>query len=184
MRMSYFLTYRDGTKRVRVGRPLNANDRTAGEADHGEKLFHDGGRRPLSNPGRHDVSGPSRRTVLRGGSAPTASGLLAPLSAVGGAAALSRMCLQQYVRRPIAGFQAFRCRAADLVVVPKGYTAQALAPWVTQQGLSGEDHAFKDDGSNTAAQQEPRITAVVATTASLSPKKAPERPAGDQPRVR
>jgi len=46
---------------------------------------------------------------------------------------------------------------ADLVVVPEGYTAQALAPWGDPVGLSGEDHAFKEDGSNTAAQQETQI---------------------------
>jgi hypothetical protein len=41
-----------------------------------------------SNPSIHEVSDPSRRTILRGGLGALAGGLLAPLSAVGGAAAL------------------------------------------------------------------------------------------------
>jgi hypothetical protein len=42
-----------------------------------------------SNLSIHDVSDPARRQVLRGGLGALASSFLAPLSAVGGAAALS-----------------------------------------------------------------------------------------------
>lgn len=106
-----------------------------------------------SNPSIHDISQPSRRTVLRGSLGALASNLLAPLSAVGGAAALTA-CATTSASSPLLGFKSVALSTADLVVVPEGYSVQVIAPWGDPVGLSGEDHAFKDDASNSAAHQE------------------------------
>ena len=106
-----------------------------------------------SNPSIHDISQPSRRTVLRGSLGALASSFLAPLSAVGGAAALTA-CATTGGAGPLLGFKSVALSTADLVTVPEGYSAQVIAPWGDPVGLSGEDHAFKADGSNTAAHQE------------------------------
>ena len=39
------------------------------------------------------------------------------------------------------------------MTVPEGYTVQVIAPWGDPVGMSGENAAFKDDASNSAAQQ-------------------------------
>ncbi|MDZ4075790.1 MAG: PhoX family phosphatase [Hylemonella sp.] len=106
-----------------------------------------------SNPSIHDISDPARRTLLRGGLGATLSGLLAPL---GGAAALTA-CASTGSASPLLGFKSVPISTADTVVVPEGYTAQVIAPWGDPVGLSGENHAFKEDGSNTAAQQETQL---------------------------
>jgi hypothetical protein len=106
-----------------------------------------------SNPSIHDVSHPSRRTLLRGAAA---SAFLAPLAGVatlsgcatGGPGASSG---------PLLGFKSVPVGNADTVVVPEGYTAQVIAPWGDPVGLSGENPAFKPDGSNTAAEQEAQL---------------------------
>jgi secreted PhoX family phosphatase len=103
-----------------------------------------------SNLSIHEVSDPSRRTLLRGGLAGTVTGLLAPL---GGMAALAG-CATPGGGAPLLGFKSVPVSAADTVVVPEGYSFQVIAPWGTPVGLSGEDAAFKFDGSNTAAEQE------------------------------
>ena len=89
-----------------------------------------------SNPSIHEVSNPHRRTLIQGGLAAAATG-----PARGGG-------------RPLLGFKSVPVSTADAVTVPEGYTAQVLAPWGEAVGLSGEDPAFKFDGSNTAAEQE------------------------------
>ena len=103
-----------------------------------------------SNLSIHEVSDLRRRTLIRGGLAAAATGLLAPLAgcATGGAAGRSG---------PLLGFKSVPVSTADAVTVPEGYTAQVLAPWGEAVGLSGEDPAFKFDGSNTAAEQETQL---------------------------
>jgi secreted PhoX family phosphatase len=150
------LTHRGGKNRIGVEQPLNANNRTA-EATMAKDFSTMEDSNRSSNPSIHDVSGPSRRTVLRGGLGALTSGLLAPLSAVGGAAALTACASNGMSGGPLLGFKSVPVSTADLIVVPEGYTAQVLAPWGDPAGLSGENHAFKDDGSNTAAQQETQI---------------------------
>nr|CBA28754.1 hypothetical protein Csp_A08720 [Curvibacter putative symbiont of Hydra magnipapillata] len=52
------------------------------------------------------------------------------------------------------GFKSVAVSTADTVSVPEGYTVQVIAPWGDPVGMSGENTAFKDDASNTAAHQE------------------------------
>ena len=110
-----------------------------------------------SNTSIHDVCDPSRRTVLRGGLGALASSFLAPLSAIGGAAALSACATSGSAGASLLGFKSVAISLADTIVVPEGYSVQVIAPWGDPVGLSGEDHAFKHDASNTAAQQETQI---------------------------
>ena len=110
-----------------------------------------------SNASIHDVSSPSRRTVLRGGLGALASGFLAPLSAVGGAAALTACATSGGTGASLLGFKSVAISLADTVLVPEGYSVQVIAPWGSPVGLSGENHAFKDDASNTAAHQETQV---------------------------
>ena len=110
-----------------------------------------------SNPSIHDVSVTSRRTVLFGGLGALTSGFLAPLSALGGAAALTACATNGMAGGPLLGFKSVPVSTADIVTVPEGYSVQVIAPWGDPVGLSGENHAFKDDGSNTAAHQETQM---------------------------
>ena len=109
------------------------------------------------NPSIHDVSLPSRRTVLRGGLGAMASGLLAPLGAVGAAVGLSACASAPGSQGPLLGFQSVPVSTADTIAVPPGYMAQVIAAWGEPVGLPGQDHAFRDDASNTAAQQETQL---------------------------
>jgi len=106
-----------------------------------------------SNPSIHDVSQPLRRTVLRGSLGALAGSFFAPLTAISGALALTG-CATSAGSAPLLGFKSVGISTADLVLVPEGYNVQVIAPWGDPVGLSGEDHVFKADGSNTAAQQE------------------------------
>jgi secreted PhoX family phosphatase len=106
-----------------------------------------------SNPSIHEVSELSRRTVLRGGLAGTLTGLLAPLS---GVAALTG-CATAGGGGSLLGFKSVPVSTADAIVVPEGYSAQVIAAWGEAVGLSGENPAFKPDGSNTAAEQEAQL---------------------------
>lgn len=106
-----------------------------------------------SNPSIHDVSHPSRRTLLRGSLGAMASGLLAPLGAVS-AAALSACATTGTGQGPLLGFKSVPTSVSDEVSVPEGYSVQVIARWGDAVGMSGEDHAFKEDASNSAQQQE------------------------------
>ena len=110
-----------------------------------------------SNPSIHDLSVTSRRTVLRGGLGALTGGVLAPLSAIGGAAALTACATNGMAGGPLLGFKSVPISTADIVTVPEGYSVQVIAPWGDPVGMSGENHAFKPDGSNTAAQQETQM---------------------------
>ena len=102
-----------------------------------------------SNPSIHEVSSPERRTLIQGGLAAATAGLLAPLAgcATGGTSAGG----------PLLGFKSVPVSTADTISVPEGYTAQVLAPWGEPVGLSGENPAFRFDGSNSAAEQEAQM---------------------------
>ena len=103
-----------------------------------------------SNPSIHEVSDPTRRSLLRGGLAGAVTGLLAPL---GGVAALAG-CATAGGSAPLLGFKGVPVSVADNITVPEGYSFQVIASWGDPVGLSGEDAAFKFDGSNSAAEQE------------------------------
>ncbi len=110
-----------------------------------------------SNPTIHDVSDPSRRTILRGGLGALAGSFFAPLSAIGGAAAITGCATGSMASGPLIGFKSVGASTADTITVPEGYTYQVIAPWGDPVGMSGENHAFKDDASNSAAHQETQL---------------------------
>ena len=103
-----------------------------------------------SNPSIHEVSQPARRTLLRGGLGLCTTSLLAPLSGALGLAG----CATPGAGAAQPGFASVPVSTADTVTVPEGYTTQVIAAWGEPIGLSGENPAFKFDGSNTAAEQE------------------------------
>jgi uncharacterized protein len=101
-----------------------------------------------SNLSIHDVSDPARRLFMRGGVALAAGGLFSGLSGcantgMGGA--------------PLIGFKSVPVGIQDRVIVPEGYSAQAMAPWGDPIGLAGNMPAFKGDATNTAVEQEAQI---------------------------
>ncbi len=106
-----------------------------------------------SNPSIHEVSLPSRRTILRGGLGGALAGVLAPLAAVSlpGCAAMGGMA------GPLLGFKSVPVSTLDRITVPEGYIAEVIAAWGEPVGLSGEMPAFKDDASNSAADQEAQM---------------------------
>jgi secreted PhoX family phosphatase len=110
-----------------------------------------------SNPTIHEVSDPSRRTILRGGLGALAGSFFAPLSGIGGAAALTGCATGSMASGPLIGFKSVGVSTADTITVPEGYTYQVIAPWGDPVGMSGENHAFKDDASNSAAHQESQL---------------------------
>ena len=97
----------------------------------------------------HEVSSPGRRTVLRGGLGALIGGLFAPL-AVGSLSA----CATLGAGNTSLGFKSVPISTADTITVPEGYSYQVIAPWGEAVGVSGENPAFRIDGSNTAAEQE------------------------------
>ena len=102
-----------------------------------------------SNPSIHEVSPLSRRTVLRASLGALAGGFFAPLTAVAAASAT--------VAGGMIGFKSVPISTADTISVPEGYTYQVIAPWGDPVGMSGENHAFKDDASNSSAHQETQL---------------------------
>ena len=102
-----------------------------------------------SNPSIHEVSDPARRSMLFGGLGLTVTGLLAPLAGCAGLGSGSGSSL--------LGFKSVAVSTADTVAVPEGYSAQAFAAWGESIGLSGENHPFRFDASNTAAHQETQM---------------------------
>ena len=110
-----------------------------------------------SNPTIHEVSDPSKRMILRGGLGALAGSFFAPLSAIGGAAALTGCATGSMAGGSLIGFISVGVSTADTITVPEGYTYQVIAPWGDPVGMSGENHAFKDDASNSAAHQETQL---------------------------
>jgi uncharacterized protein len=100
-----------------------------------------------SNPSIHDVSDPKRRTLIQGGLAAAAGGLLAPLAG----------CATGPNTGPLLGFKSVPVSTADTVTVPEGYTTQVIAAWGEPVGLSGENPAFRFDAGNSAAEQEAQM---------------------------
>ena len=98
-----------------------------------------------SNPSIHDVCDPKRRVVLQGGVGALVAGAFAPwLNACATAPGSSG---------PLLGFKAITADASDALRVPEGYVARAFAPWGEAVGVAGNMPEWKDDGSNSAADQ-------------------------------
>jgi secreted PhoX family phosphatase len=95
-----------------------------------------------SNPSIHEVSDPARRILLRGAAAAAVAPLLAPLF---GCASMEG--------GPRIGFKGIPPGTGDQLVVPEGYVATVIAAWGEPIGVPGNMPAWKDDGSNTAADQ-------------------------------
>ncbi|MBL8347771.1 MAG: DUF839 domain-containing protein, partial [Rubrivivax sp.] len=116
---------------------------------------------PSANPSIHDVSDPARRIVLRGGAAAALARLspflLAPLAAAAASAVGGAMsgCTTTGTASAAAriGFKSVPAGTADRLTVPEGYTATPFMPWGEPVGVPGNMPAFKDDASNTAAEQ-------------------------------
>ena len=96
-----------------------------------------------SNPCIHDLLDPARRTLLRGGALAALAPWLAPMAG----------CAVMAPSGPKLGFKGVPTSTADRMIVPEGYTATAFLPWGDPVGLAGNMPAFKDDASNTAAEQ-------------------------------
>jgi uncharacterized protein len=96
-----------------------------------------------SNKDIHAVSDPARRVLLKGSVAAGISSLFAPwLTGCATSGARARL-----------GFTSVPAASTDTLVVPPGYTAQPIAAWGEPIGISGMLPSFKEDASNTAAEQ-------------------------------
>ena len=101
-----------------------------------------------ANPSIHDVSLPERRQLLQGGAGVLAGAMFAPmLAGLGGCATA------QGLGGPKLGFKAIPPGMGDALVVPEGYVAEALAAWGEPVGIAGAMPAWRDDASNSAADQ-------------------------------
>lgn len=92
----------------------------------------------------------SRRGVLKGGSAAGLAGMLAGSFATLAEAAQAPFAM----KTPQLGFKPVPFGFDDKVVVPEGYRAEVLYAWGDPVGIAGNMPAFRQDGSNTAAEQE------------------------------
>jgi secreted PhoX family phosphatase len=109
-------------------------------------MMEDSNRCP--NRSIHDISDPARRVVLRGGALAALAPWLAPWAA--GLAG----CAAPGGAPPRLGFAPVPASASDRLTVPPGYTATPFVPWGEPVGIAGNMPAFKDDASNSAAEQE------------------------------
>jgi secreted PhoX family phosphatase len=98
-----------------------------------------------SNPSIHDVSNAQRRVVLQGGVGALVSGVMSPW--------LGACAATPTASGPLLGFKGIAPDAGDAVRVPEGYVARAFAPWGEAVGVAGNMPDWKDDGSNSAADQ-------------------------------
>lgn len=109
------------------------------------------------NPDIHSVSDPARRVFVGGGlGAATAAvfGGLASGCAAPGTDATSPMAATPATGGGgLLGFRGIPPGRGDTVVVPEGYVAEAIVPWGEPVGLPGNMPAWRDDASNTAAEQ-------------------------------
>ncbi len=101
------------------------------------------------NASIHEVSDPQRRIVIQGSLGMAAAALLAPLAACGTAATTTPSAKQA----ALIGFKGVPMSHADAVIVPEGYLAEAFAAWGEPVGLAGNMPAWRDDASDSAADQ-------------------------------
>lgn len=110
---------------------------------HDQEPMENSNRAP--GPGIRALIDPARRIVLLGGSG-------AALATLFGPAALSG-CAGQVPARSRLGFAGIPPSRADAVVVPAGYVAQVFAAWGEPVGIAGAMPAWREDASNSAAEQ-------------------------------
>ena len=108
-----------------------------------------------ANPSIHELSDPARRTWVRGGFAALASGLMTPwLTGCANPASMgAASATAPATAGPLLGFKAIPAVATDTLVVPPGYVAQALAAWGEPVGIAGNMPAWREDASNSSADQ-------------------------------
>lgn len=94
----------------------------------------------------------NRRHFIKGGISLAVSGFLAA-NLVG--CSRSTPLTQQRAPVSLPGFNAVATNRFDTITVPQGYTARVILPWGTP--LLPDAPAFKQDASNTAADQEKQI---------------------------
>ena len=100
-----------------------------------------------SNSDIHHVSDPARRVLLKGAMAASISALFSPwLASCASFGGFARL-----------GFASIPASDTDTLNVPKGYTAQAIAAWGEPIGIPNTMPAFRDDASNSAAEQESQM---------------------------
>lgn len=102
------------------------------------------------NPAFASVSDPARRIWLQGGLGAATAALLAPLA---GCATAPSGAARTGGPGGRIGFEGIAASGADRVTVPPGYVAQVLARWGEPVGIAGAMPAFRDDLSNSAAEQ-------------------------------
>src|SRR5688572_14677085 len=125
-------------------------------------LEHSGGVNPSDNASLTDLipARLSRRHVLGGGLAAAAFTLLPARTANATTTVDSDetdAAAKNGRRRPLLGFGSVAASSADVLTVPDGYVAEILIPWGTPLLSSGPP--WKNDGSNTAAEQAQQIGA-------------------------
>ncbi|MBL7629687.1 PhoX family phosphatase [Frankia sp. CN6] len=112
----------------------------------------DTGSNPTDNPALSDLIATriSRRSLLGGGAAMAAVGLLGVSNATPAGASTGARGTGELIE-----FTEVPVSSADTLVVPEGYVAQVLIPWGTPLSTSGP--AWKKDASNTAEEQAVQI---------------------------
>lgn len=91
----------------------------------------------------------SRRGLLQGGGALGLAGVLS-----GSFATLAEAAQAPFAHKiPTLGFKPVPFGFSDRVVVPEGYSAEVLYAWGDATGIKGNMPAFRQDASNTAAEQ-------------------------------
>ncbi len=91
----------------------------------------------------------SRRSLLQGTGALGVAGVLS-----GSFATLAEAASVPFAKKtPLLGFKSIPFSSDDRVVVPEGYSADVLYAWGDPVGIKGNMPAFKQDASNSAAEQ-------------------------------
>ncbi len=139
------------------GLSLEAKDQMKDEDPNGSN--------PTDNPHLTDLIGKdvSRRTILGGAMAATAAKFLGGSLVLGGTAAAAAAnggpngaaAAIASPRGRLLGFREVPPSSDDTFIVPPGYTASILVPWGTP--LFRDAAAFREDASNTAAEQEKQV---------------------------
>jgi secreted PhoX family phosphatase len=115
---------------------------------------------PSANPTLSDVvqARLSRRSVLGGGLGAAVLGFIGGGSSLlgEGRASAAPLPTAPLVDRRL-GFEAIPASSADALTVPQGYVAEVLIPWGTPLQSTGPE--WKNDASNTAAEQEQQVGA-------------------------
>ena len=92
----------------------------------------------------------SRRSLLQGTGALGVAGVLS-----GSFATLAEAASVPFAKKtPLLGFKSIPFSSDDRVVVPEGYSADVLYAWGDPVGIKGNMPVFKQDASNSAAEQE------------------------------